>query len=1217
MTIRRLLLILFLYIFLVWIVAYLLNPDDSRRFVEAGLLWTAVGVAVLLLGVIVERIVSWWLARRAERAGKPPAPRPSRKIVHEDDAALASLLKEADERLAQAPGPPGTKPLKALDLPLYLVIGPEGAGKTAVMHHCGMEPALLSGQVQGPGGTVVPTQVANLWLANQSLFVEVSGRVFASEPERFAEFLSVFEPRGTASWLWSGARTPLPRSIILVYDARPFRGTPEASALNRSAQQIRDRLSAISAAFGAECPVYVLFTNLDSVSYFEPFFANFRESEAAQVFGILPPHAAPDGTRDRVWADVESRRLNRLFQSLYLRLSDRRLLALTQATELAKKPAIYEFPREFKKIRTSLVQFLVDVFKPDPLRAAPRLRGVFFTGVQKVERPNGPLTDAPSIYASPHAGVETTRIFAPQRQVAEPASIFSRVSTSGPLAERWMFLTDLFHRVLSQDRPAIRQVAPVGRFERYRKAASIAAAVIGGFLLIAWTVSWIGNLGLASATEAAVLGVQSRQPDLSLGSLQAIEKLRQQVEQLQRNDSWLLHWGLYTGGRLEDIALRAYFDRLRRVSLDAANKTLTDHLKRPEGGGTYDRLKTHVTVSALACKVDPSLISRVLMDTTLEAHPDLTGERRSLLGDQFNFYVAHLDKKYEPLVRLAEDPAAVAKARETLSAASGPEQQLQLLLTAVREQVKPTAVESRVPGYRDVLRGQDEIPGEFTKEGQAVFEDLVSKGDFRVGEPCVMGATAALGTALKSAVAPDQIRALYYRRYADMWRAFLASYEVLPFSTPADAARRLKVLDDGTKSPLLGVVRLVAMNTKLEEASAPSEANIVGKAALDNTRSGRSIQSNSKLQAAKGAMKEIQAHEEPAMNAAEVTRLFQPAWFTTPDRDRLVSDNNKPYIDGLRGLEQRIGDYVDAAAPERAATLGRAREALNQAKASHQNLAERFLDVRSLAVNSSLAKLLEQPIRFSEARIPRNTEAASSGDMNGKLQQFCRAIEPVLNKYPFARSGQDATLEQVAGAFAPNRGLVWQYAQGWTDIVVFKDREWIPSPGLPPGMHVDPRLMDFLNRSQKIGDALYPGGATQPRLQYSLRPLPRQPIGIRLMLDGTELDSSSALRKTFIWPGSATRGAEGTVTSGSLRSGFGSFPNDLWGVFRLFENADDRALQSPMVQWSKSRGLGGAAAQPIDPPVKIEFVEFPGGLDLFNPRFFQELHCPQRAVAAN
>ena len=235
-------------------------------------------------------------------------------------------------------------------------------------------------------------------------------------------------------------------------------------------------------------------------------------------------------------------------------------------------------------------------------------------------------------------------------------------------------------------------------------------------------------------------------------------------------------------------------------------------------------------------------------------------------------------------------------------------------------------------------------------------------------------------------------------------------------------------------------------------------------------------------------------------------------------------------------------------------------------------------------------------------------------------------MAPLLSKYPFSATSQsDATLLDIAKAFSPNDGSVLKYVQqSGADLVVRKGLEFQPNPALQ-GMKVSPELLTFLNRAQALTDVLFAeGGMMQPKLHYVLRPVagqnaPGQYIVVRLVLDGKELSSQDPLQKTFYWPASAgsTPGAEGTVRAGAFTTGFGRFEG-LWGVFRLFQNADNRTLGAKVVQWSEIRGLGkSVAAQPLKPPAKVEFVEFPGGKDLFNPRFFDALQCPRQAVTVN
>src|SRR5437762_5249677 len=101
--IRRLLFILFLYILLVWLIVFYFYHTDTTEMVDKGLLWTAGGVAALLVWLVLEWALGWWRVRRAQRPATPVARTAAPAPTHEDDAVLLNLLREADQRLAQAP----------------------------------------------------------------------------------------------------------------------------------------------------------------------------------------------------------------------------------------------------------------------------------------------------------------------------------------------------------------------------------------------------------------------------------------------------------------------------------------------------------------------------------------------------------------------------------------------------------------------------------------------------------------------------------------------------------------------------------------------------------------------------------------------------------------------------------------------------------------------------------------------------------------------------------------------------------------------------------------------------------------------------------------------------------------------------------------------------------------------------------------------------------
>ena len=161
-------------------------------------------------------------------------------------------------------------------------------------------------------------------------------------------------------------------------------------------------------------------------------------------------------------------------------------------------------------------------------------------------------------------------------------------------------------------------------------------------------------------------------------------------------------------------------------------------------------------------------------------------------------------------------------------------------------------------------------------------------------------------------------------------------------------------------------------------------------------------------------------------------------------------------------------------------------------------------------------------------------------------------------------------------------------------------------------------MLNFLNRAQAVTDAFYPAGATQPRFSYTLRPKldpAYKDAVLELEVDGQVNAWTSSLQKQFTWP-SAGAGKTGVV--GRIKMGSVSFPfasrGGTWAIFRVMGDAEPRPLGSKLVEWKYGR-CGDGRMEEIQPaPVRLEFVEFPGSVDLFNPKFFDGLQCPRSAV---
>src|SRR5262249_54914345 len=174
--------LLFLYICLVWVGAAYLHSGPS--ILEFGLRWTAIGLIAVLAYIIGAHLFGWWRRWRA-RPARPRATAKPEPIVHEDDAALAALIAEANTALAKAPAYAAKRtPAPLYALPWYLLVGPEGSGKTNTFLNSGIEPQLLAGQVST--GPVNSTRICNLWLAKDAIFAEISGKSYSGDTARWA-----------------------------------------------------------------------------------------------------------------------------------------------------------------------------------------------------------------------------------------------------------------------------------------------------------------------------------------------------------------------------------------------------------------------------------------------------------------------------------------------------------------------------------------------------------------------------------------------------------------------------------------------------------------------------------------------------------------------------------------------------------------------------------------------------------------------------------------------------------------------------------------------------------------------------------------------------------------------------------------------------------------------------------------------------------------------
>jgi type VI secretion system protein ImpL len=1231
-TIKTLFFSLFLYVCLVWVGAFYLQPNDLVHF---GLQWTAIGLILVLAFIIGARLFGWWRLWRAKAAVRPAAPVRPAPMAHEDDAALAALIAEANTNLAKAPayaGKRGTIPLSGM--PLYLLIGPEGSGKTSTFVNSGLDPQLLAGQVAGTGPPM-PTRLCNLWVAKGAIFAELSGRAFSGDPARWTQLLRVL--RGGASvpmWrrLWREPEQGFAlHGAIAFSDGKEFTGTPNTQALERRTRDLQERLRAVGEVFGVDFPVYQVIAKCDAIPFFADFFRRLPEPEANQVWGCTLPLRAPGGAE--VSAEEQAKRITRSFRPLYQELAKRRITQLAHEPDPARRPAVYEFPRELKRIRTPLIQFLSETFRPHPLRLGPLLRGYYLTGVREVEVAAANMSETRADWSLQKSRMDTTRLFsaADATRIFRPedTGMIPKAGGRGALVPRWMFASDLFSNVILADRTVPNAAAVDPRVELYRRGIFAGACGLCLLLCLAFLWSSTRNLALLGDVRAADMAIEQQPGKMpTLAELGALDDLRNQVRRLIDLDHSRpvgMRWGLYSGDRVLDEARLAYFRRFQDLLLNNLNAEIVARLQKmpatPAEDAPYDPtyrlLQTHLMMAG-SCDAEPQAVTQVLTDVRREIKLAAGAGEPELANRQIQFYADELPHQKPPLWRLTENADARDGARRYLQNIKGIDRIYRNILSNAESKLaKPPGLGALAPKYAEVLKGPPEPSGAFAQANWDFMQSAFKKNNTAAsGDPCVVGSSSDGGASgTQDAQVAGKLRSMFIADYVKRWRSFVQGYSVAGYSGPEDAARKLQILAD-YKSPLLALFFLTGTQTNFPATAEESTLEKVGQKV---PIIGKMI--SGKKKADQAAQKTGLAETAPKeMSPADITQTFQPVhWVVPPAGDAWVGDKNSAYIQALADLGQSMqaiaGNKLDPAVQQDA------QQKYDKAMQAAQQIERGFRSVGEDGLDSSVQNLLEQPIRYTKSFINTDVDKVTAGQINGELRKLCLGLSGTLRKYPFQPSSKEEIgIEELARWFAPG-GAIWQFqAKSLGDLTVKDGSQWrTKDPAKKP--QVTQEMLSFLNQAQAIADVFYPGGAAQS-LVYSLRPKMDssnlKDWTLTLIIDGQKADwtPTSSLQKQFTWPAAAGKdpGALGRIGTGAggLSAPFAS-RGGLWGIFKIMGDAETRAPSQKVVEWKYLRS-GDGRSEPLQPPVRLEIVAFPNGVDVFNARFFQSLRCPLKAV---
>jgi type VI secretion system protein ImpL len=1091
-------LVLLVYLVLVWLLGRWLPLHGSDVWILRGVL--------ALLGII-GAAVAYFFIYKVQKAKESSGEDDSQSGGSDD---LDALVREAVRRLKHSTLGRGTN---LGGLPLVFVLGDSGSTKTTVLLHSALDPELLAGQVYREN-EVLPTSPANIWYTRQAIFVDPAGSMMG-QAERWKRLVRLLQPGRFSAAI--GKRAQAPRAAIVCFDCETFLQPGASETAVSAARRLSVRLQEVSQLLGISFPVYVLFTKVDRISFFTDFVRGMSKDEASEVLGAtLPLRSLSAG----VYADEETKRLTKAFDEIFYSLAERRILLLPREHEGDKLPAIYEFPRELRKLRSLLVQFLVDLARPTQLGTNPFLRGFYFTGVRPVV-----VDDVVAARAVPVEAAEAefdggaTQIFrrGGSGLQAPPVAVRSGGSRRMP---QWVFLTSLFNDVLVKDRVALATSGSSSRVNLLRRVGLGILVLLAISCLTGFAVSFLRNRALETRVHDAIADLRTLQTGTnqvaSADDLKKLDNLRTElvdISDYQDNGAPLsLRWGLYVGNQIYPDAKRVYFQRFRQLLFAETQKRLTDNLEAVSGKSaanapndayekTYNDLKAYLITTEPADhdKSTKEFLTPVLM-THWVADRDIDKDRKDLAAAQFDFYATELAK--ENPFSAGNSKLMIEQARAYLAQFGGIDRYYVQLLSKASEKNPDLSFNDQYKDSAGVIVSSHKVKGAFSRGGFLFVQDALKNPSlYMSGEEWVLGKTAT--QAIDLGVVQQKLTERYDEDFVSEWNTVLKTSSVSGYASNADADKKLEKLT-GPTSPLLELLYFISHNTDV----APADA--------------------------KTHFAPVQAVELPG----------------PPDKapDHYVLPPNKDYVEALGKLQSDIHALAQNPGAPDPAQLTQAGSSADAASSAVTKIIASVPVDQQFGNQDQVRRLLEEPIKNVEALLRRGPIDIANGSGRG----FCSSFSGVATKYPFdPNSLQDAPLDQLYAIFGPT-GDAWKKLNDDIKPFVLKVGSRF-APNAAATVKPSPSFIAFLNRVAALSDTLYPSGSTPPHFSYTLKQMPSNLEGVEVKI-GSEKLAGEGAQKTFVWTG-APEDIQVMTKSGDTLDSF-SGP---WAVFKFVARAHQLA----------------------------------------------------------
>ena len=894
---------------LVWFAGPLLAVADDKFWESPTSRLLSIAVLCLLWGLFV--VFSGWRSTRRRRAAEADEAVQERlrraEQVGEEQGILRQRYQDALRTLKHSSLYRGHSDQWRRELPWYLLLGPQGSGKTSLLDFSGLDFPLNRGEAQRLTREVAGTRHADWYFAEHAVLIDTAGR-YLSQPDAQVD--------GSAwNCLLGLLRKRRARPLNGVLVNIPLERLQDGNELELEAlaRQVRQRLHELHQRLGVEVPVYLVLSKADQLRGFDEFFDQLSREESDQVLGASF-RKEQDGTDAAV--------VRQEFEELLRRLNSQVIQRMHQERDPQRRGRILDFPHRLGQIGERLCLFVELAFAGNRYQRASQLRGFYLTSAPQLDAALDPLT----------AGIG--------RNLGLASSALPTLRSG-----RTRFIHHLFSRVIFPEADLAgldqREVRRIDWGQRALYAGAFACLALLGLV---WANSFSANHGhLEQLREIAQNLGRERQalqaPDDALQALKALDGsyAATRVFPSAGDASWAQRGGLYQGESVAPALHQAYRRSLESLLLPRVGRQLEAQIRANLGDRErlLGSLRAYLMLG-LAERRDPAFLAGWLAADWSRRHPGDTAAQ-----DGLNGHFARLLN--EPFAPYALNAQLVSQAREVLRR----ESLASVVYRMLREQARS------LPDYRldqklgpqgALLAGSDYvIPGFYTQRGYQQY--FVAQGSGLVRE--ILRDNWVLGEGESLSVNDlgrllVEMEQLYFRDYANYWSEALAHLTLEPIGNARQGAEQLAGLA-AANSPLLALLVEVRDNTRFPGLASPADEAAGAADALKGE--GGKLGNAARLAAAAAAQQAQTAVANNLPDTARKTleRRFEPL-------HRLLDDNGGPgaelaaVLQAVDALQQQLADLARASAPEQAAfelakaRMGGQRDAINQLRSSAARL---------------------------------------------------------------------------------------------------------------------------------------------------------------------------------------------------------------------------------------------------------------------------------------